>query len=221
MANLSDAHGIITVKARTKEIGNKVMDIVFRTQETWEYNMIEVDEDNRTFFKSDKGIELSTSFFGTGRWDFDNNICFMKQWNEDLFSSKNIDDYKYLIDNYWELKYDYKDIELGCDFCCKADTVVIHKEGEKLEKLDIHCTSSSSLNINIYSIIKNGFVSDVEDALSYLGIDEYEDDEISDYAIKRCKQGLNECMLDNNWSQNEALNNYFSSNEIFEKIVKM
>lgn len=34
MANLSDAHGIITVKARTKEIGNKVMDIVFRTQET-------------------------------------------------------------------------------------------------------------------------------------------------------------------------------------------
>lgn len=160
-------------------------------------------------------------FFGTGRWDFDNNICFMKQWNEDLFSSKNIDDYKYLIDNYWELKYDYKDIELGCDFCCKADTVVIHKEGEKLEKLDIHCTSSSSLNINIYSIIKNGFVSDVEDALSYLGIDEYEDDEISDYAIKRCKQGLNECMLDNNWSQNEALNNYFSSNEIFEKIVKM
>lgn len=70
MANLSDAHGIITVKARTKEIGNKVMDIVFRTQETWEYNMIEVDEDNRTFFKSDKGIELSTSFFWNRKMGF-------------------------------------------------------------------------------------------------------------------------------------------------------
>ena len=111
MANLSDAHGIFTVKARTKEIGNKVMDIIFKTQEAWEYNMIEI-ENSRTYFKSDENIEIATSFFGTGRWDFDNNICSMKQWNEDMFINKNIDDFEYLIDNYWELKYEYKDIEL-------------------------------------------------------------------------------------------------------------
>ena len=62
MANLSDAHGIFTVKARTKEIGNKVMDIIFKTQEAWEYNMIEI-ENSRTYFKSDENIEIATSFF--------------------------------------------------------------------------------------------------------------------------------------------------------------
>ena len=144
----------------------------------------------------------------------------MKQWNEDMFLSENIDDYKYLIDNYWELKYEYKDIELGCDFCCEADTVVVHKKGQALKKLDICCGDSSNLDINVYSIIKNGFVNDVEDALSFLGIDEYENDEINDYTINQCKQGLKECMADNNWTREEALNNYFS-NEIFEKIINI
>ena len=70
MANLSDAHGIFTVKARTKEIGNKVMDIIFKTQEAWEYNMIEI-ENSRTYFKSDENIEIATSFFGTGSLPID------------------------------------------------------------------------------------------------------------------------------------------------------
>lgn len=219
MVNLSDAHGIFTVKARTKDIGNKVMDIIFKTQEAWEYNMIEI-ENSRTCFKSGENIEIATSFFGTGRWDFDNNICSMKQWNEDMFINKNIDDFEYLIDNYWELKYEYKDIELGCDFCCEADTIVVHEKGQSLKELDVCCTNSSSLDINVYSIIKNGFVNDVEDALSYLGIDEYEVDEISDYTVNQCKQGLKECMADNNWTREEVLNNYFS-NEIFKKIINM
>lgn len=133
MANLSDAFGTFTInnyKALTKEDIQKLLVMIDEMLDTnAQYNTsLKVNIDNleekgscfnqeilEDFMKS----RCTTSFDGTGRWVYSNNIENMFEWILYGIEEKNDDNFRRLINKLIQKEvsftFDYNDYEPGCN----------------------------------------------------------------------------------------------------------
>lgn len=183
MANISDAYGTITIKAK-KDIAESLAYLIKYTQEGCDF-------ETHLDFDVEKGVvdgdevaenEYEYGFSGFGRWTYEFNIEHLYNWiknavyskglekhyernNIDVVELKNI--FETIKSNDWEMLFDITDAETGCAVLYKATCLLEHKAGEDETKFtELECTKYDCTSENL---IKFGFDELIED--------DYEDQE--------------------------------------------
>lgn len=177
MANISDASGTITIKAK-RDIAQSLACLIKYTQELGDYSTY-LD------FDAKKGIvdgdevaenEYEYTFNGFGRWTYENNIENFYNWIKNDVYSNGLEDYykrngidivelknlfETIKDNDWEIEFDITDAESGCAVLYQATCLLSHKAGEdKAEFTELECTEYDYTNENLIKLDFGGLVED-------------------------------------------------------------
>lgn len=136
MANISSAFGQVTINA-TQPVKNALIDAIKLT-ESWEYAIF---------------IEEDGSFTGNGRWSMSATLeNLMRNLSYVLITSDNIDPYitktgiskseidlmvKTIIENDWEIHFEYIDEESGMQFIVGEEVLIKHTANNPMDKVSI------------------------------------------------------------------------------------
>lgn len=133
MANCSTAWGEIEICADSEE----TMKLIIKSFEECEYCEHNTCLGSKDYYKFNGDTEfpyrLSTSFDGTGRGAFQENIIRHFTWcvnGKDLTE----DEIKKLENSNFYIVYDYTDYECGCEVFYRAVDQLVHLKGVPLEK---------------------------------------------------------------------------------------
>ena len=119
MANLSDAEGTIVIKTDNENVLRKIYD-KFREFENKEYNTDLLFKEflRGKYYKRDDKLpyQFESSFIGTGRWAYTNNI----QWAPKELAS--------VVKSFepFEIKYNFIDRDRAADLHYSAEIVITH-----------------------------------------------------------------------------------------------
>lgn len=171
MANISDAFGTIDFSAKSID-DIKLLLSLFGLLEGYQYDTtLQIEDDIEEYTSEKDGIYTYTCYFnGFGRWAYECNIEYCFEWlKDDCEREKRLEDYERLKDIYFALRYDFTDVECGCQVFYHAVIDVKHETGESLEDLKPITVSEENYDFTIQNLLEYGGY-DYEYALDYLGL---------------------------------------------------
>ena len=119
---------------------------------------------------------VNTSFAGSGRWVFEENIKRMMGWITNSNSLEKADQ-NYLEATPWMLSYNYIDCEPGCCVFYNQKSLLYHRAGDVLtEAVYIDNYASEHIDYNFGNLMRYGFRDTVDEALDYIGYSWYIDE---------------------------------------------
>lgn len=192
MANISDAVGNVIVCAPSKDDVLKVIQILNKylsnigdySQTIFEPLDTEQFKQYPAFPNNEKSLldgflmltGVNTSFAGSGRWVFEENIKKMMGTLTTLNSFEKADQ-NYLESIPWLLSYDYIDCEPGCCVFYNQKSLLYHRAGTVLtEAVYIDNYASEHIDYNFGNLMRYGFRDTVDEALDYIGYSWYIDE---------------------------------------------
>lgn len=137
MANTSDTNGFVQIEAENMNVMMAITKaIVGESNSYQEYGtVLESDYESEDDFEEKDGkIVFTSSFFGSGRWSYINNIEKLFVWaiNEPEPDCLTEEEIKLLEGSEFKIKFDFKDYEPGNDFYYEAVEKMFHHKGEPL-----------------------------------------------------------------------------------------
>lgn len=175
MANISDAGGTITIKAK-KDVAESLAYLIKCTQELGDYSTYLDFDEKKGIVDGDEVAEneYEFTFNGFGRWTYENNIENFYNWIKHDVYSKDLESYyerndidivelknlfETIKDNDWEIEFDFTDAESGCAVLYQATCLLSHKAGEdKAEFTELECTGYDYTNENLIKLDFGGLV---------------------------------------------------------------
>ena len=146
MANVSSAFGTVRVEAENFEQAKKITQIIHSITSGFGYythfNLDDISEVNGA---------LECSFYGDGRWDFQNNIQNMGYWIEN--SSEDCKDrIKELEKHDFKITFDYTDEEGGNPFIVQVVASIAHKKDTPLESMVYELEEHEDFDYNVENL---------------------------------------------------------------------
>lgn len=173
MANLSDAHGTITIKAKSKEAIYNLLLVQNYVESEYEYHTqirasnsdslkLKSEIENNSFTNKDGFTVFSDSFYGIGRWSFESNVnWFMDCLELDSSDPEDIKEAKLNAQNqYYHIEFDIKDEEPGCEMLYEATATIEYDPETK--KSNISFDTIQRYDYTRDNLIKVGFYSEGE-----------------------------------------------------------
>lgn len=173
MANLSNADGTITIKAKsTNAIYNLLLaqnyvesEYEYQTQITASKSdslKLKSDIEKNSFTNKDGLTAFSDSFYGIGRWSFENNVNWFMDCLE--LNSSDPDDIKEAKLNaqnqYYRIEFEIKDEEPGCQILYEATATIEYNPETK--KSNISYDIIQEYDYSRENLIKLGFYTEDE-----------------------------------------------------------
>lgn len=173
MANLSNADGTITIKAKsTDAIYNLLLaqnyvesEYEYRTQITASNSnsvKLKSDIENNSFTNKNGFTVFSDTFYGIGRWSFECNVnWFMDCLELDSHDPDDIKEAKLKAQNeYYLIQFEIKDEECGCEMLYEATATIEYNPETK--KSNISYDIIQEYDYTRDNLIKVGFYTDDE-----------------------------------------------------------
>lgn len=151
MANLSSAFGVLCFQIEKEKL-EKFKNIIEASQAGCEYYFDFNGENDAT----------EVDFTGCGQWVFSTNIEMFGAWAKNNLSKEGI---AFLEENEWALQFDYTDEECGNQVLQKVKAEIIHKAGQKLEKVVGTYDVYENYEYEAYNLIKLDVYEDYENYL--------------------------------------------------------
>ena len=172
MANISDAHGTIKFKTKTKEDMVFLLD-VFKLLEYGEYytDLIQdIGDLEKNLVNEDGHVTYRCYFEANGRWVYQENIEYCFLWIKNGLEHFNrLSDYERLVNTEFSIVYDFVDFECGVMVLYHAVIEVEHKAGVPLEKTKPKTIEKDDYEFTIQNILDiTG--EDYEYVLNYFGL---------------------------------------------------
>ncbi len=130
MANISDACGSITIVADSKEAAEVLLH-TYKVAEYWDYGTIGVNGIPEHDPETNKWV-LESGFCGWGRWSYEVNASKHLIWCINSPGDFSPEEIRTLRNSNFEIIYDFKDYECGCEFYYQEICRLIHKKGISL-----------------------------------------------------------------------------------------
>ena len=173
MANLSNADGTITIKAKSTEAIYNLLLAQNYVESEYEYHTqirasnsdslkLKSEIENNSFTNKDGLTVFSDSFYAVGRWSFENNInWFMDCLEPDSSDPEDIKEAKVKAQNeYYHIEFDIKDEEPGCEMLYEATATIEYNPETK--KSNISFDTIQRYDYTRDNLIKVGFYSEYE-----------------------------------------------------------
>lgn len=195
MANLSNADGTITIKAKSTEaiynllLAQRYVDSQYDYQTvltTSEISSTELKSDieNNSFTNQENLKVYTDTFYGIGRWSFENNInWFMNCLEPDSSDPNDIKEAKLNAQNqYYRIEFDIKDEEPGCEMLYEAIATIEYNPQTKKSNISFDTiqrydyTRDNLIAVGFYTegelFSINDVIENFDDYTDYWGCDE-------------------------------------------------
>lgn len=180
MANCSSAWGAIEIFADSEE----TMKLIIKSFEKCEYCEYNTCLGGKDYYRLNGDTEfpyrLGTSFSGTGRWAYQDNIARHFIW---CVNEKNLteDEIKKLENANFYLVYDYTDYECGCEVFYRAIDQLVHLKSVPLKETVFNQGSYENVDLSWGNRLRE----EVEDERYLIGmLSDFEPDEVYDFLEK-------------------------------------
>lgn len=173
MANLSNADGTITIKAKSTEAIYNLLLAQNYVESEYEYHTqirasnsdslkLKSEIENNSFTNKDGFTVFSDSFYGIGRWSFENNVnWFMDCLELDSSDPDDIKEAKLNAQNqYYRIEFEIKDEEPGCQILYEATAIIEYNPETK--KSNISYDIIQEYDYSRDNLIKLGFYTEDE-----------------------------------------------------------
>lgn len=173
MANLSNADGTITIKAKSTEAIYNLLLAQNYVESEYEYHTqirasnsdslkLKSEIENNSFTNKDGLTVFSDSFYAVGRWSFENNInWFMDCLEPDSNDPDDIKEAKLKAQNeYYLITFEIKDEECGCEMLYEATATIEYNPETK--KSNISYDVIQEYDYTRDNLIKLGFYAECE-----------------------------------------------------------
>lgn len=145
MANMSDAYGTVSVESVCN--AKKFVEIINKIAKCWEYpiyfNTNRVEDDATTF-----------TFNGSGRWTMSASLENFGESLDYCLNELEEEEKVLLINNDWELSFNYLDCEPGCGVLYIANDIITHKKGQSLKEVGFREAECSSYDYTLFDFLK-------------------------------------------------------------------
>lgn len=173
MANLSNADGTITIKAKSTNAIYNLLLAQNHVESEYEYQTqitasksdslkLKSDIEKNSFTNKDGLTVFSDSFYGIGRWSFENNVNWFMDCLE--LNSSDPDDIKEAKLNaqnqYYRIEFEIKDEEPGCQILYEATATIEYNPETK--KSNISYDIIQEYDYSRENLIKLGFYTEDE-----------------------------------------------------------
>ena len=173
MANLSNADGTITIKAKSTNAIYNLLLAQNYVESEYEYQTqiiasksdslkLKSDIEKNSFTNKDGLTVFSDSFYGIGRWSFENNVNWFMDCLE--LNSSDPDDIKEAKLNaqnqYYRIEFEIKDEEPGCQILYEATATIEYNPETK--KSNISYDIIQEYDYSRENLIKLGFYTEDE-----------------------------------------------------------
>lgn len=173
MANLSNADGTITIKAKSTNAIYNLLLAQNHVESKYEYQTqitasksdslkLKSDIEKNSFTNKDGLTVFSDSFYGIGRWSFENNVNWFMDCLE--LNSSDPDDIKEAKLNaqnqYYRIEFEIKDEEPGCQILYEATATIEYNPETK--KSNISYDIIQEYDYSRENLIKLGFYTEDE-----------------------------------------------------------
>lgn len=173
MANLSNADGTITIKAKSTDAIYNLLLVQRYVESKYEYytdiassslgsKELRSDIETNRFINSDNLVVYTDSFYAVGRWSFENNVnWFMGCLEPDSSDPEDIKEAKLKAQNeYYLIKFEIKDEECGCGVLYEATATIEYNPETK--KSNISYDVIQEYDYTRDNLIKLGFYTEDE-----------------------------------------------------------
>ena len=173
MANLSNADGTITIKAKSTEaiynllLAQRYVDSQYDYQTVLSTSKIsskelKLDIENNSFTNQENLKVYTDTFYGIGRWSFESNInWFMDCLEPDSSDPDDIKEAKVKAQNeYYRIEFDIKDEEPGCEMLYEAIATIEYNPETK--KSNISFDTIQRYDYTRDNLIEVGFYAEGE-----------------------------------------------------------
>ena len=173
MANLSNADGTITIKAKSTEaiynllLAQRYVDSQYDYQTVLSTSKIsskelKLDIENNSFTNQENLKVYTDTFYGIGRWSFESNInWFMDCLEPDSSDPDDIKEAKVKAQNeYYRIEFDIKDEEPGCEMLYEAIATIEYNPETK--KSNISFDTIQRYDYTRDNLIEVGFYTEGE-----------------------------------------------------------
>ena len=163
MANISDANGTITIRVRTDDTEmfvrtwNILSDRLSNGEYSTQFDGIGIYSPDIERKENDDGtveISMSDTFYGTGRWAYQENIRYLGSW---LDYEVNEEEKAFLEQLDFSVEYSFTDYEPGCCVFYEMQAHNTHIAGMSLRDISNVVDGSCDLEISASELISNGF----------------------------------------------------------------
>lgn len=195
MANLSNADGTITIKAKsTDAIYNLLLaqnyvesEYEYRTQITASNSnsvKLKSDIENNSFTNKNGFTVFSDTFYGIGRWSFESNVnWFMDCLQIDSSDLEYIKEAKLKAQKeYYRIEFEIRDEEPGCEMLYEATATIVYNPETKKSNIsydiiqEYDYTRDNLIKVGFYTDDElfsiNDIIENFDDYTDYWGIDE-------------------------------------------------
>lgn len=187
MANISKAIGTIEFKSKNKDVLEILFHSLSKMNGEYSTDLLEDFDNSKIEINEDEYI-FKSSFYGSGRWTYLNNISYYPYWVK-----LNEDDMNKMKDNDWKMVYDFSDEECGNCVLYHALIKINHSANTEIKEADIEQViedyEHSWVNIvklgfyeSIYDYVENNyFIEDTSDAEYFLEDFDENKNELANY----------------------------------------
>jgi hypothetical protein len=155
MANMSTAYGAVCAYAETKENAERVLNVIHRELGDVDYGTCidECRDGTLTAEYTGENWMAESSFTGTGRWTFKENVCRLSDWLQESMDELKPFDFR--------LEFEFDDCEPGCSVLYRATMTADHKAGDP--KIKFETSECESYDITAKNLRNLNFEDDVMD----------------------------------------------------------
>lgn len=195
MANLSNADGTITIKAKSTEAIYNLLLAQNYVESEYEYHTqirasnsdslkLKSEIEHNSFTNKDGFTVFSDSFYGIGRWSFESNVnWFMDCLEPDSSDPDDIKEAKAKAQNeYYRIEFNIKDEEPGCEMLYEAIATIEYNPETKKSNISFDTiqrydyTRDNLIKIGFYTegelFSINDVIENFDDYTDYWGCDE-------------------------------------------------
>lgn len=220
MANLSDAKGLVTIKASSKESCERILGILESSLGKGDYGTY-FDKSSIDVYDEGECFSLDCAFDACGRWSYASNIENSPQIIRHHASEEDIVFLELIT---WKIIYDYRDFEPGCELLGNFVYSLEHKAGAKLESTEFieggECTSYSCSWFNIMQVMEYS----IDDLLDDRGL--FYDDVVDDQDALECFEDeffdfISDCSCEWGMSKEDVRTKFSKESEDFSKLYDL
>jgi len=156
MANISTAYGKVFLKAKTEDDLRFLYEMIVKyATHFWYLTELFEEYDSKMVYnyEEDGPLCFESSFDGSGRWEYGNNIKSFYRWLSDEMT----DNEKVRFKGMWfEMEFDYSEEEPGCQILCDVSkALVTHESGSDVTFYDAGWGTNYDYTAN--NLMKLGF----------------------------------------------------------------
>lgn len=219
MANLSDASGLATIKASSKEACERILGILEDSLGRGDYGTY-FDKSSVDVYDEGECFSLDCNFDACGRWSYASNI----ENSPRIIRRYASEDVAFLESIAWKIIYDYRDFEPGCELLGNFVYILEHKAGTKLESSEIieegECTSYSCTWFNIMRVMEYS----IDELLDDRGL--FYDDVVDDQDALECFEDdfedfISDCSCEWGMSKEDVRTKFSKESEDFSKLYDL